>query len=121
MDPGQACFIVLFNIFHIFYRWHGLKEGYKREALVIQSKSIIIIERISNFISNSTLVLIGILITVEINNIFPDSNLGVVILILAGLSTFYFNFRKTSPAMGIISSQIIAVIFYFVSKFLSLY
>jgi len=118
---GVTLFIVLFNIFHIFYRWVGLKEGYKRATLVNQSKSIIIIERISNFISNSILVLIGILFIVEIFNIFPNSIIGAVILILAGLSTFYFSFRKSSPAMSIITGQIIAVFFYFVSKILSLY
>ncbi|MCH8284982.1 PTS system mannose/fructose/sorbose family transporter subunit IID [candidate division KSB1 bacterium] len=115
---GVTSFIVIFNIFHLFYRWRGLKEGYKMETMVIQSKSIIIIEKMNKFISNSTLVLIGILIIVEINYIFSNSIIGAAILILAGFSTFYFSFRKISPAMGIISGQIIAIILYFVAKIL---
>ena len=106
------CFLLLFNIFHIFYRWWGIRQGYKLGAAVIRSKSILMIEPLSFVFSCLSLGLLGILIILESSVVYEASRSGIVILLTAAASSFFFNYKKLSPALGIVAGLTIAAVLY---------
>ena len=95
-------FLVIFNMFHFFYRLTGLYTGYSYGLGVIKVNSILTIERINAVLSMSMLLLLGLLAALESNLASEGGITGVVIFSMTGLTVFFLNYKKVSPAVGII-------------------
>lgn len=109
-------FLVIFNIFHFFYRLSGLYKGYSFGQEVMKVKSILTIERINAVLSMSTLVLLGLLVALESNLASKGGITGVIIFSAAGLAAFVLNYKKISPAVGIIVGLCISIALFVLLK-----
>ncbi len=105
-------FLIIFNIFHFFYRWHGIKEGYSLGLSVIRSKSILRIEKINAILAGLTLLFLGVLIPLESRITFQQGYTGFYVFGASAVVAFLFNFRKLSPAFGIIAGLGVSIIIF---------
>lgn len=116
---GITIFILTFNIFHLFYRYKGLTDGYSHGIKVAKTKSITRIEKLNLLITGSILFFVGFLVMVLGFDIELQGEFwGVVIFVACGLFVFILNLKKALQEYTIIGGIILSVIIYFLSNIL---
>ncbi|MFC1555712.1 PTS system mannose/fructose/sorbose family transporter subunit IID [candidate division KSB1 bacterium] len=98
---GAACFLIIFNGIHLFYRFYGVFSGYSSGMSVIRKKAILKIEKLNFVLICISLFMLGILLVNEVEWIYSQRTAGIPVFITALILSFYFNYKKASPWLSI--------------------
>ncbi|KPK96334.1 hypothetical protein AMJ80_00655 [bacterium SM23_31] len=106
------CFLLVFNVLHLFYRLWGIIHGYRAGTAVIHSKSIQLIEHLNFRLACFALGFIGLLSILELRLVYKEDIFGIIIFIAASATAFLLNYKKNSPGLGIIVGLAVSFVIY---------
>lgn len=111
---GLIAFLLINVSFNLYYRMHGIFEGYRSGVMVIKDKKIKLIENLNFKLICLSLLLFGILVIFESRNAFSSGYKAGITLLVSSGATFLLNHKKSTTGISIIAVlTTIFVIFLF--------